>query len=82
MSAAAGLFLVLFGCSDDLALCDRLPAAPVTYVSLADCRSQEANILQSSAAAAADYPTVVAKCVNAAQLAAIGASSVDLNKTI
>ena len=78
MSVAASLFLVLFGCSDDLATCERLPVAPTTYVSLPDCRSQEASILQSSAAAAADYPTVTAKCMNAAQLAVIGAKSVDL----
>lgn len=71
MSMVGGLFLVLFGCSDGLAICERLPAEPTTFVSLPDCRLQEASILRSRAASAADYPSVVAKCMSAAQLAAM-----------
>ena len=82
MSAVAGLVLVLFGCSDDLAVCERIQADPVTYVSASDCEAQQASILQSRAAMSADYPTVVANCVSAKHYAAMGSRSVNLNKPI
>jgi hypothetical protein len=71
MSVVGSLFLVLFGCSDDMAACDRLPAPPITFVSMTDCRGQEATALMSRAAQMADYPTVVTRCMTGAQLAAI-----------
>jgi hypothetical protein len=80
MSVVGGLFLVLFGCSDDMAACDRLPAAPVTFVSMTDCRGQEAAALASRAAQIADYPTVVARCMSGAELAAIRTGHLNLAK--
>jgi len=82
MSVVAGLVLVLFGCSDDLAACERIQAEPVTYVSASDCEEQQARVLQSRAAMSADYPTVVANCVSAKHYAAIGTKPINLNKPL
>ena len=82
MSAVAGLVLVLFGCSDDLAVCERIQAEPVTYVSASDCEAQQASMRQSRAAMSADYPTVVANCVSAKHYAAMGSKPVNLNKPL
>lgn len=82
MSAVASLVLVLFGCSDDLAACERIQAEPMTYVSASDCEAQQARVLQSRAAMIADYPTVVANCVSAKHYAAMGTKPINLNKPI
>ena len=82
MGVTMGLFMILFGCSDDLTACERIEAAPTTYVSAADCRARQANMLLSPAATSADYPTIVARCLSAAQVAAIGSAPVDLNDPV
>jgi hypothetical protein len=55
--------LVLFGCSDDGAACERLAVQPEHYGSKAACVAGQEAALQSDAALRADYPTVVVRCV-------------------
>ncbi len=79
MEHAAAIVLVLFGCSDDLSQCQRLPRQElVSYASFGGCEAGQPAALGSEAALAADYPTVVVQCMSMRQLAALG-RTVDLN---
>jgi hypothetical protein len=82
MSATVGLFLVLFGCSDDMSACQRIEAVPTVYVSETLCQGDQRSALMSKAAMSADYPSVVAQCVTGKQLAAYGDGPVDLRKGV
>ena len=80
MDPATAIVLVLFGCSDDLSQCRRVPRQElVSYASYGNCEAQQDSVLSGRAAMAADYPTVAVKCLSMRQLASLGAT-VDLNR--
>ncbi|WP_324698389.1 hypothetical protein ACLIMP_06960 [Novosphingobium aerophilum] len=72
--------LALFGCSDDGAACERLPAPLQTYESRAACAAGIEGALATDAALKADAPTVYAQCLSNSQLAALGKGTVDLRQ--
>lgn len=61
--------LLLFGCSDDGSACRQLAAQPKHYDSQAMCEADVDLALSSELSLRADYPSVVAKCVPAREIA-------------
>lgn len=61
--------LLLFGCSDDGSACQRLAAQPKYYDSQVMCEADVDFALSSEVSLRADYPSVVAKCVPAKEIA-------------
>jgi len=55
--------LVLLGCADDGTACERFAVQPERYGSKALCEAGQDMALQSDVAMAADYPTVVSRCL-------------------
>ena len=82
MDAAMGLFLAIFGCSDDMAMCERIQVAPTTYASASNCYLQQPIALQSKEAMSANYPNVIAICTTGKQLASMNGKTVDLSKPL
>ncbi|MET0370218.1 MAG: hypothetical protein ABW039_02455 [Sphingobium sp.] len=80
MDPAAGLFLILLGCSDDLSDCRRIPAEPTVYVSATSCQGDHETALLSKTAITADYPTIIADCVTGQQLASLSDKPVDFRR--
>lgn len=79
MDQVAAIVLVMFGCSDDMSQCQRLPQQElVSYASFGNCEAQQPDALGAPAALAADYPTVVVQCMSMKQLASLG-RTIDLN---
>lgn len=78
MSATAAFALLLFGCSDDGAECQRLSYPTETFATTAHCEAKVDDAMTSEIADRADAPTVVARCLTAAKAARIGAGPVDL----
>lgn len=71
--------LLLFGCSDDGSACQQLAATPPRYYdSQVVCEADVDVALQSDVSLRADYPSVVAKCVQTKELAALERGPVDL----
>ncbi len=58
-----GYTLLLFGCADDGAACERIVAPEQTYAAPAQCEAQVETALGSDTALRADYPVVKARCV-------------------
>ena len=54
--------LVLLGCSDDGAACQKLDAPVQMFASIQQCKRSYDMILGSPAAMHADYPSVEARC--------------------
>ena len=82
MDGALTLFLVIFGCSDDMSRCQRIDTPPTTFASASICNSQEPAALVTKEAMSADYPTIIARCVNGKQLAAWGLKTIDMSKLL
>jgi len=55
--------LLLFGCADDGADCERIAAPEQIYAAPAHCEAQVETALGSDIALRADYPVVEARCV-------------------
>ncbi|MCB2078115.1 MAG: hypothetical protein KDE55_10510 [Novosphingobium sp.] len=70
--------LLLFGCSDDGTVCQKLETPAQTYEVRAECIADQPVALQSDAAMAADAPSVYAQCLNERQVALIGNGEIDL----
>ena len=70
--------LLLFGCSDDGSACQQLTAQPKYYDSAVVCEADIDFALQSDVSLRADYPSVIAKCVPAKEMAALERGTVDL----
>jgi hypothetical protein len=77
MSAAA-FALLLFGCSDDGTVCERLAGATPTYETRADCLDAQPGLLQSDRALRSDYPSVFTQCLTQRQIVRLGTGTVDL----
>ena len=81
----SGLFyaLALFGCSDDASLCQRIdatgPAEARSYETKVACMADLGKALSSEPALRADYPSVIANCLDTRKLAALGKATVDLS---
>jgi hypothetical protein len=63
--------LLLFGCSDDGTACQQLAAPPRHYDSQVLCEADMDFALQSDVSLKSDYPSVVAKCLPAKEVAAL-----------
>lgn len=63
--------LLLFGCADDGAACERLAAPQQVYSASAQCQAQVENALGSDIALRADYPVVEARCVKVSHKVAV-----------
>lgn len=61
--------LLLFGCNDDGSACQQLAGQPRYYDSRVMCEADVDVALSSEASLRADYPSVVAKCVPAKEVA-------------
>ncbi|NYH96776.1 hypothetical protein [Novosphingobium marinum] len=72
--------LALFGCADDGTYCERLAFEADTYRTEASCRAAQMDALDSDAARGAQYPSVIAKCMDANSLARLGSGPVNLAK--
>jgi hypothetical protein len=70
--------LILFGCSDDGTLCERLSAAPKQYKSQVACEVDVDAALTSEVAARANYPMVTARCLPSAQVSRLEHGPIDL----
>jgi hypothetical protein len=70
--------LVLFGCSDDGTLCERLSNAPKLYDSQVLCEADIDTALASEVAVRADYPSVLARCLPSAQVSRLDHGPIDL----
>ena len=55
--------LLLFGCADDGAACQRIAAPEQVYAAPAQCEAQVETALGSDTALRADFPVVEARCV-------------------
>ena len=71
--------LALFGCSDDASFCERLEGTAPKYDSRAACMADMGAALGSDRALRADYPSVIANCLDTRKLAALGTTPVDLS---
>lgn len=67
--------LVLLGCADDGAACERLPIEPEIYVSKAQCQARQDVALQSAAAQRADHPLVISRCLQTGAPAAMASAA-------
>lgn len=72
--------LLLFGCSDDATMCDRIAALPQSYEQITGCEANLVQALDTRAARTADYPTVIAKCLPARIAASLGEGPFDLTR--
>jgi len=81
MSASAAFALILFGCSDDGTECRRLAYPVEGFATAAHCEAKVDAALTSEMADRADAPTVIARCLDKARQARIGAGPVDLTST-
>ena len=79
MPATAAFALLLFGCADDGTMCERIAYPAPTFGSTAHCEARVDDALTSNAANRADAPVVIARCVDAARAARIGAGTYDLS---
>jgi len=70
--------LILFGCSDDGTLCERLSSAPKHYESQVVCEADVDTALASEIAVRADYPAVIARCLASAQVSRLDHGPIDL----
>lgn len=66
--------LVLLGCADDGTACERLAVQPEHYGSKALCEAGQEMALQSQEALAADYPTVISRCLRTSESGTIAAT--------
>jgi hypothetical protein len=80
MDGALTLFLVIFGCSDDMSQCQRIDAPPTSFASASICNARESAALATKEAMSLDYPTIIARCVSGQQLAAFGNRPIDLSE--
>lgn len=77
---SATLFaLVLFGCSDDATICQRLVAPASTFSDQAHCTAKLDDAVMSEAARKAEYPSVYAQCLTTQKLASLG-KTIDLTR--
>ncbi|NND49558.1 MAG: hypothetical protein HKN60_04835 [Rhizobiales bacterium] len=60
--------LVLFGCTDDAATCQRLTGEAKSFKTRAQCEMSIDSAFDSDIVLSADYPTVIAKCMPGSQL--------------
>ncbi len=74
------LALALFGCSDDGSYCRRIAGPTETFASQTQCEAASAGAIDKTVVGVDDYPTIIAKCLPAATLAAFGDHPVDLTK--
>jgi len=79
----SGMFfaLALFGCTDDGSACQRIAGPEQSYESRTQCLASEGAALESDAAMGSDFPSVFAQCMTKAQLARLGAGTVDIRRT-
>jgi hypothetical protein len=80
MDGALTLFMVLFGCSDDMSQCQRIDGPPTSFASASICNAQEPAALATKEAMSADYPTIIARCLSGKQLAALDNRTIDLSE--
>lgn len=71
---------VLFGCSDDMTVCERLEQPRAEYVSFEACTRAHDALLRTETALSADYPTTVALCLAPDQMRLMKTDQVDLMK--
>lgn len=72
--------LALFGCSDDATACERLSDKAARYESRVQCEMAIDAAFESDLARKADYPTVIAKCMDRGHWARLGDRPVDLSE--
>lgn len=70
--------LLLFGCSDDGTTCTQLRTQPRVYDSQIMCEADIDMALQSDVSLRSDYPSVIARCVPAKEVAALDSGTLDL----
>lgn len=71
--------LALFGCSDDATVCERLTHQARSFHSRAECELAIESAFESDLVLRADYPTVIARCMDMGHLARLGDKPVDLS---
>ena len=71
--------LALFGCSDDAVMCQRLTAQARTFESPEQCELALEAAFETDLVRQAQYPTVIARCIEKSQWVRIGENTVDLS---